>query len=99
MPRDGPAEDPQSCHEGTAMSSKPLPAAPRPREGPFGAPGAKPSPPESGAECLEQIKVLGLRVQEYVLFMCRVGSLTGSSDASKDRAVRAFHERLSVLER
>lgn len=81
------------------MSPNSRPAALHNRTGPSVAPGAQAPAPESGAERLEQIRVLGQRVQEYVRFMSEVGSLGGTSDASKDRAVRAFHERLSALER
>jgi hypothetical protein len=49
-------------------------------------------------ECLLRIAALGQRINGYVQAMCQVDSLAGSSSEAKDRAVRAFHERLTAVE-
>jgi hypothetical protein len=56
-------------------------------------------PPCTTEERLLQIAVMGKRIQGYVEFMCQVGTLSGTSGEAKERAVIAFCERLSALER
>jgi hypothetical protein len=55
--------------------------------------------PCTTAERLLHIEAMGKRVHGYVQFMCQVGALTGTSAEAKKRAVLAFYERLTVLER
>jgi hypothetical protein len=55
--------------------------------------------PYTTDERLLRIEALGKRVNEYVQFMCQVGGLGGTSAEAKERAVVAFCERLTVLER
>jgi hypothetical protein len=51
------------------------------------------------AEHLQAIEQLRERVNGHIQFMCRVGSLKGTSTEAREKAVVAFHERLAVLER
>ena len=55
--------------------------------------------PRTTEECLRDIEALGQRINGYVAFMGQVGSLGGTSAEAKDKAITAFHERLTVLER
>lgn len=57
------------------------------------------SPDSSLAERLDQIQVMGLRIQALVGFICEVAALAGTSTEAKEKAVAAFHERMVVLER
>jgi hypothetical protein len=47
---------------------------------------------------LQQIELLGQRINGYVQFIREVGALGGSSDEAKDRAVANFYEQLAVLD-
>lgn len=49
-------------------------------------------------ERLQRIEAMGLRIHGYVQFMCQVGSLDGTSDEAKERAVTAFYERMVVVD-
>jgi hypothetical protein len=51
------------------------------------------------AEHLQAIEQLGERVNGHIQFMCRVGTLKGTSGEAREKAVVAFHERLAALER
>ena len=55
-------------------------------------------PPLTTEERLRQIETLGQRIAGYVQFMCQVGSLDGTSDEMKERAVTAFYERMALVE-
>ena len=75
--------------------------APSPNAGPLleGMPaGPWPTPPWTMAERLQRIEALGNRINGYVRFICQAGSLGGSSDEAKEKAVIAFYERLAALE-
>jgi hypothetical protein len=48
---------------------------------------------------LRHIEAMGQRITAYVRFMCQVGNWVGTSDETKDHAVKAFYERLAVMER
>jgi hypothetical protein len=63
-------------------------------------PPAKPWQPPclTTEERLQQIGVLGQRINGYVRFICEVG-LNGTSAEAKEQAVAAFYERIVVLER
>jgi hypothetical protein len=50
------------------------------------------------ADRLEQIEVLGQRINGYIQFIREVGALGGSSGEAKDRAVADFYEHLAVLD-
>ena len=75
------------------MTTKP----PTPSELP--PPGPWPLPPETTAERLQRIEAMGKRINGYVQFMCQVGNLNGTSAEAKEKAIVAFYERLTVLER
>ena len=47
---------------------------------------------------LQQIEVLGQRINGYVQFFREVGVLGGSSGEAKARAVAEFYEQLVILE-
>jgi hypothetical protein len=56
-------------------------------------------PPLTMEARLQRIEFLGQRVQGHVQWMCRIGSLGGTSGEAKDRAIVAFYERITDLER
>lgn len=62
-------------------------------------PEAWKTPPLTTEERLQRIQALGKRVEGYVQYMCKVGSMACTSAESKDRAVSAFYDRLVLLER
>jgi hypothetical protein len=47
---------------------------------------------------LQQIEVLGQRINGYVQFIREVGALNGSFAEAKERAVADFYEQLVILE-
>jgi len=51
---------------------------------------------ESRLECIE---ALAEKIEGYIRFMCTAGSLSGTSNEAKEKAVIAFYERMVVLER
>jgi hypothetical protein len=55
-------------------------------------------PPWTMAEHLERIKAIGQRIDSYILFMCQIDTLSGSSAEAKERAVTAFYEQMLVVE-
>ncbi|MFO0930205.1 MAG: hypothetical protein U0736_24795 [Gemmataceae bacterium] len=55
-------------------------------------------PPRSMAERLERIKAMAERINQYVKFMCDVGSLSSTSNDAKEKAVCAFHDRMVIVE-
>lgn len=50
-------------------------------------------------ERLRRIEAMGQRIHGYIQFMSQVGSLSGTSDEAKERAVTAFYERMVVVDR
>lgn len=50
-------------------------------------------------ERVQRIESMGRRIEEYIRFMCRVGSLAGASDEVKAKAVTAFYDQMVVVER
>jgi len=62
-------------------------------------PRAAADAPRTTEERLRDIEALSQRISGYVQFMAQVGSLGGTSAEAKDKAIAAFHERLTVLER
>jgi hypothetical protein len=50
-------------------------------------------------ERLRAIEQMGERVNGYVQFICRLDSLRGSSAEAKEKAIAAFHARMTALER
>jgi len=48
---------------------------------------------------LQAIEAIGKRIQGFVEFISKVGTMNGTSAEAKEKAVTAFHERLLVLER
>jgi hypothetical protein len=56
-------------------------------------------PASTTQERLHRIEILGKRVHEYIQFMCRVDDLNGNSAEAKGKAVTAFCECLTVMER
>jgi hypothetical protein len=73
--------------------------APRGREqaGPW-PPSAWAAPPLTTEERLKCIEALGERIGGYLRFMSAVGTLNGTSQEQKDRAVAAFYEQLARAE-
>ena len=75
--------------------------APAPRDGeqagpwPLSAWAAPPLTTEARLKCIE---ALGERIAGYVRFMSAVGTLDGSSQELKERAVAAFYEQLARTE-
>jgi hypothetical protein len=61
--------------------------------------GARLAPPETTEERLHRIEVTGQMITGHVEFMPGVGTLGGASAEAKEKAVRAFYERLTALER
>ena len=61
-------------------------------------PSAWAAPPLTTAERLKCIEALGERIAGYVRFMSAVGTLDGSSQELKERAVAAFYEQLARTE-
>ena len=66
-------------------------AGPRP-------PSAWAAPPLTTEERLKCIEALGERIACYVRFMSAVGTLNGSSQELKERAVTAFYEQMARME-
>ncbi len=60
---------------------------------------ARLAPPETTEERLHRIKVARQLVTEHVEFIRGVGTLGGASAEAKEKAVLAFYERLTSLER
>jgi hypothetical protein len=60
--------------------------------------GPWPTPPWTMAERLQRIEAMGNRINSYIRFICQAGSLGGSSDEAKEKAVSAFYERLAAME-
>ena len=81
-----------------ATKTKTPPASPGRRAAVMPPPGLSQTPPWTTEERLQRIEAMGQRIQACVQFMCQIGGLGGTSGEAKDRAVAAFHERLSVLE-
>lgn len=57
-----------------------------------------PTPAANLEERLKRIEAMGQRIDGYVQFICKVGSLNGTSAEAKERAVTAFYERMVVVE-
>ena len=73
--------------------------APRGREqaGPW-PPSAWAAPPLTTEERLKCIEALGERIAGYVRFMSAIGTLNGSSQELKERALTAFYEQMARME-
>ena len=72
-------------------------AARVPKEEPIA--GSWQNPPWNTEERLQRIEALGQRIEGYIKYMIKVGSVSGTSAEAKDRAVAAFYERLVIVER
>ena len=72
-------------------------AVPLPLEQPYAGPW--PVPPRTTAEYLQRIEAMGQRIKGYVQFICKVGTLNGTSAEARDKAIAAFYERMVALER
>lgn len=57
------------------------------------------TPPCTTEDRLQRIEIMAQRINQYVDFMCQVGSLNGSCVEAKERAVAAFYAQLIVVER
>src|SRR3979409_1128109 len=87
------------------MATK-LTAKAKPKSRPIPAPVAEESQPAAWQtapltteERLQRIQALGKRVEGYVQYMCKVGSMASTSTEAKDRAVAVFYDRLILFER
>jgi hypothetical protein len=76
---------------------RPSVGRPVPREGAAGS--ALANGPWTMEERLRCIADMGRRIDGYVQFICQVGSLNGTSTEAKEKAVAAFFEQMTVLER
>jgi len=56
------------------------------------------APPATTEDRLQRIEAMGQRIAGYIQFMCKVGSLNGTSAELKERAVTAFYERMAFVE-
>jgi hypothetical protein len=56
-------------------------------------------PPANMGECLERIRALGHRVDNYVRFMKGIDGVKGTSAESRSRALTAFYERMLMFDR
>jgi hypothetical protein len=81
----------------TKVKPPPRPVAPRSEKPVVSA--VKPEPPASTEEHLRRIEAAGERINGHVRFMCAVGTLSGTSEEAKARAVAAFDEQMALLER
>ena len=61
-------------------------------------PSAWAAPPLTTEERLKCIEALGERIAGYVRFMSAGGTLNGSSQELKERAVTAFYEQMARME-
>jgi hypothetical protein len=50
-------------------------------------------------ERLLRIEAMGKRIASFVEYMCSVRDLTTTSDEAKEKAVRAFYEKILLVER
>jgi hypothetical protein len=57
------------------------------------------TPPWTTEERLQRIQVMGQRIAGYIQFMCKVADLTGTSAEAKERAVQAFYEQMTIVDR
>jgi hypothetical protein len=57
------------------------------------------TPPWTTEQRLQHIEAMGQRIQGYVAFIGKVGSLAGASGDAKERAVAAFYVQLAALEK
>lgn len=56
------------------------------------------TPPWTLAERLQRIEIMGQRMSAYIQFMGQVGTMNGTSDEAKGRALKAFHETMIAME-
>jgi hypothetical protein len=56
------------------------------------------SPPLTPEEHLAHVRALGKKIEAYVDFVCSVGGPNRASEEAREKAVRAFYERLHVME-
>jgi len=80
----------------TTPAKAPSPRAPE-QAGPW-PPSAWAAPPLTTEARLQCIAALGERIAGYVRFMSAVGTLDGSSQEVKERAVAAFYEKMALGE-
>lgn len=82
----------------TIMSASPPPdLVSLPARGPF--PRRTAEPPLTTDQRILAIEELLRRVNGYAKFTCRTDGLEGTSTEAREKAVAAFYERMSVLER
>jgi hypothetical protein len=84
--------------EGPSMTTKTIPPSRSAARLDTPLPPAPWQPPCLTTERLQQIEVLGQRINGYVQFIREVGVLNGSSGEAKARAVADFYEQLVILE-
>jgi hypothetical protein len=60
---------------------------------------SSPALPWTLAERMHCIEAMGQRIDGYIRFMCEVGNLNNASIEAKERAVKAFYERMLVVEK
>jgi len=57
------------------------------------------TPPWTTEERQQRIAAMGLRITEYIQFMCTVGNPKAASSEAREKAVTAFYEHMIVVER
>ena len=60
--------------------------------------GLWPTPPWTLEERVRHIEAMGQRIDGFIRFMCQAPTMTGASGEAKERAVKAFYERLVIVE-
>jgi hypothetical protein len=56
------------------------------------------SPPITTEDYLVHVRALGSKIEGYIKFICAVSGPNRASEEAREKAVRAFYERLHVLE-
>lgn len=56
------------------------------------------SPPVTMEDRLAHVRALGKKIDGYIQSICAAGGPSGSSEEVREKAVRAFYERLHFLE-
>ena len=55
-------------------------------------------PPITTEDYLVHVRALGSKIEGYIKFICATGGPNRASEEATEKAVRAFYERLHVLE-
>jgi len=61
-------------------------------------PGSSSAPALTLEERLHRIEAMGKRMESYIQFMCKIGSMNGTSSEVKERAVAVFYQQMVLVE-